>query len=54
MKLIGQRLFLIVAFTLLYLPILILILYSFNDAKFSLQWHGVSTHWYQELFHDHE
>jgi spermidine/putrescine transport system permease protein len=39
-------------YTLLYFPIFILILYSFNHARFSLQWHGFSTQWYQELFHD--
>lgn len=39
-------------YTLLYFPILVLILYSFNQARFSLQWQGFSTHWYQELFQD--
>ncbi|OEH46788.1 Inner membrane ABC transporter permease protein YdcV [Legionella parisiensis] len=29
-----------------------MVLYSFNDAKFSLQWHGFSLKWYDELFHD--
>ena len=37
---------------LLYFPILVLILYSVNNARFSLQWHGFSTHWYQVLMHD--
>jgi spermidine/putrescine transport system permease protein len=37
---------------LLYFPILVLIIYSFNQAKFSLLWHGFSLHWYQDLFND--
>lgn len=37
---------------MLYLPIIVLILYSFNQTKFSLQWHGASLRWYSELFHD--
>ncbi|KTC81365.1 spermidine/putrescine transport system permease potC [Legionella brunensis] len=37
---------------MLYLPILVLVIYSVNNAKFSLQWHGFSIRWYNELFHD--
>jgi spermidine/putrescine transport system permease protein len=39
-------------YILLYFPILVLILYSVNNARFSLQWHGFSTHWYVELMQD--
>lgn len=39
---------------LLYCPIAVLILYSFNNARFSLIWHGFSFHWYQELFQDRD
>ena len=35
-----------------YLPILVLIIYSFNQAQYSLLWSGFSWHWYQELFAD--
>jgi spermidine/putrescine transport system permease protein len=35
-----------------YIPILILIAYSFNDAQYSLLWHGFSFRWYHELFAD--
>lgn len=35
-----------------YIPIIILIVYSFNDAQYSLLWHGFSLHWYEELFAD--
>ncbi|STY31069.1 spermidine/putrescine transport system permease protein [Legionella wadsworthii] len=47
-----KRLFLFMVYALLYIPIAVLVLYSFNDAKFSLQWHGFSLKWYDELFHD--
>jgi spermidine/putrescine transport system permease protein len=35
-----------------YLPILILIIYSFNNTQYSLLWHGFTWRWYQELFQD--
>jgi spermidine/putrescine transport system permease protein len=35
-----------------YIPILVLIIYSFNTAQYSLVWHGFSWRWYQELFSD--
>jgi len=37
-----------------YIPIIILIIYSFNNAQYSLLWHGFSLRWYQELFADTE
>jgi spermidine/putrescine transport system permease protein len=52
MKTLLQRFFLATVFALLYAPILILLLYSVNNAKYSLQWHGFSFNWYRELFHD--
>ena len=35
----------------LYLPILTLIVLSFNDTKSMSVWGGFSLHWYEELFH---
>lgn len=36
----------------LYLPILVLIIYSFNDAKYSMVWHQFTLSWYKELWQD--
>lgn len=33
----------------LYLPILLLIIYSFNDSKFSVVWEGFTFKWYSQL-----
>ncbi|STX50837.1 spermidine/putrescine transport system permease potC [Legionella busanensis] len=52
MKALVQRSFLVFVFALLYIPIFILILYSVNDARFSLQWQGFTWQWYYELFQD--
>jgi len=41
-----------VGFAFLYLPILILIVYSFNESKLVTVWAGFSTKWYGELFQD--
>ena len=37
-------------FVFLYLPILLLIIYSFNDSKLVTVWGGFSTRWYTALF----
>lgn len=52
MKKLLQKSYMGLVFALLYFPLIILILYSINNAKFSLLWHGFSFHWYQELFQD--
>lgn len=52
MKTLVQKLYLVFVYILLYFPILVLILYSMNNTRYSLQWHGFSTTWYKELFQD--
>lgn len=42
--------FLIYAF--LYIPIAVLIIFSFNDSKYRGNWSGFTFRWYQELFAD--
>lgn len=44
--------YLTLIFLFFYVPIGVLILYSFNDAQYSLLWRGFSLRWYQELFTD--
>lgn len=42
----GFGLFLGLFFLYLYLPIIILVVYSFNDSRFSSMWGGFSLRWY--------
>lgn len=35
-----------------YIPIVVLIIYSFNNAQYSMLWHGFSFTWYQQLIAD--
>lgn len=44
--------FLIVVTAFLYLPIILIIIYSFNASKISSVWDGFSLVWYQTLFRD--
>lgn len=37
-----------------YLPIAILIVFSFNDSKYRLTWQGFSWRWYEALFNNEE
>ncbi|MCE0505583.1 ABC transporter permease subunit [Roseivivax sp. GX 12232] len=41
-------------FTFLYLPMILLVIYSFNASKLVTVWAGFSTRWYGELFADQE
>ncbi len=41
-------------FLFLYLPILVLIIYSFNDSAFSLLWQGFTFRWYESLMQNTE
>ena len=47
-----NRLFMILVFLFLYAPILLLIVFSFNEGNSNVVWTGFSLHWYKELFHD--
>ena len=39
-------------FAFLYLPMVILVIYSFNESKLVTVWAGFSTKWYGELLHN--
>jgi len=39
-------------FAFLYIPMIILVVYSFNSSRLVTVWAGFSTHWYGELFRD--
>lgn len=39
-------------FTFLYAPIVVLIIYSFNDSKHRVKWGGFTLDWYKELFNN--
>ena len=38
----------------LYAPVIVLVLYSFNDARFSATWEGFTLEWYARLFQSSE
>lgn len=46
------KIFTFFALLFLYIPIIILIIYSFNASKFGTSWGGWSLHWYKELLRD--
>lgn len=48
------RIYAVLAFAYIYIPILLLIIFSFNTQKLNIQWEGFTFHWYQELFKDQE
>lgn len=45
---------LVAGFVFLYLPILALIFFSFNDSPVANVWRGFTLKWYEQLLHDQE
>ncbi|NJM62581.1 MAG: ABC transporter permease [Oscillatoriales cyanobacterium RU_3_3] len=51
-KISWQVVFAVLMFFYMYLPILVLTFYSFNNSKFSAGWEGFTLKWYGQLFSD--
>ena len=47
-----SRLSMVLVFLFLYAPIILLIVFSFNQGNSNAVWEGFSLHWYRELFRD--
>jgi spermidine/putrescine transport system permease protein len=41
----------VLVFAFLFAPIIVLVVFSFNEARSGTQWTGLSTQWYSKLFH---
>lgn len=48
----GGKLFIALTFLFLYLPIVFLIVFSFNSTKSRTVWSGFTLDWYRQLFQD--
>lgn len=48
----ASRIYLCIVFAILYIPILTLILFSFNDSESTANFTGFSLEWYRKLFSD--
>lgn len=49
-----SRLYISVILLFLYIPILVLIVYSFNESKSRASWEGFSLIWYKKLFNNEQ
>jgi spermidine/putrescine transport system permease protein len=47
-----SRAYQVLVYLLLYLPIVVLVAFSFNDSRSSLAWRGFTTDWYVKLIED--
>ena len=45
---------LVLGFAFLYLPIVLLVVFSFNDSRLVTVWGGFSTRWYAEIWHNQQ
>jgi spermidine/putrescine transport system permease protein len=41
-------------YAFLYVPLIIVVVYSFNDSRLNAEWVGFTFEWYQRLFHNEE
>jgi spermidine/putrescine transport system permease protein len=41
-------------YAFLYVPLLIVIVYSFNDSRLNAEWVGFTFGWYDKLFHNQD
>ena len=49
-----SKFYIAIVFILLYIPIAVLVIFSFNEAGSLAEFTGFTTDWYAELFHDEE
>lgn len=47
-----SKIYLTVVMLITYLPIFMVVLFSFNDSKLPVSWKGFTWQWYETLFHD--
>lgn len=52
MKKFIEKFYMAILFVLLYAPIFVLMLFSFNDSKSRVAWHGFTLDWYVQMFQD--
>ncbi|MDD2463623.1 MAG: spermidine/putrescine ABC transporter permease PotC [Desulfobulbus sp.] len=45
-----QRLYAALVYAFLYLPLVVVAIFSFNNSKYSLAWHGFTLQWYGKLW----
>ena len=43
-----------VVYLFLYVPLTVVVVYSFNDSRLNAEWVGFTWRWYEVLFHDEE
>ena len=44
----------IAGYAFLYLPLVIVVVYSFNDSRLNAEWVGFTLDWYRKLAHNEE
>ena len=47
-----SHLYLAVVMAITYLPLVMVVIFSFNDSKLTVSWKGFTLSWYQKLFQD--
>lgn len=44
----------VLGYLFLYIPIIIVVIFSFNDSRSTAQWAGFTTHWYVDMITDNQ
>ncbi|MBU1659965.1 MAG: ABC transporter permease [Chloroflexi bacterium] len=48
----GLSIYAVLGYLFLYTPIIVLVVFSFNDSRSTAQWAGFTTRWYGEMLND--
>ena len=43
----------ILIYAVLYIPVVVMMIFSFNDQRYNYYWNGFTTQWYGKLFTNH-
>ena len=49
-----SKLYVILIFLFFYAPVVVMVVFSFNDSRANVVWQGFTTKWYTKLFQDTE
>ena len=50
----GPRVLFVFVLLLIYLPVAVMVLYSFNSSSSAILWEGASLKWYERLLNDRD
>ena len=51
LKVLGD-VYAVLIYTVLYIPVAVMMIFSFNNQRYNYYWNGFTTQWYEKLFNN--